>query len=119
MCSLEAGALTSSVHLHPRDAWSLHAAAGDDKGLHLPLHMQLLHVEVHLVLPLVVVHVVVEIVVVHMVVELVVLILVQYVVALVVVHMGVQMVPMMKHMEQHVVISLQHTGGIFVQNQRA
>ena len=95
------------MHLPPpRDAWSLHAAAGDDKGLHLPLHMQLLHVEVHLVLPLVLVH-------------MAVLTLVQYVVALVVVHMVVQTVPMMKHKEQHVVISLQHTGGIFVQNQRA
>ena len=40
MCTLEASALTSSnVHLLPRDAWSLHAAAGDDKGLHLLLYI--------------------------------------------------------------------------------
>ena len=62
----------------PRDAWSLHAAAGDDNGLHLLLHMQLLHMAVHVLLPLVVVHVVVEIVVGT---------LVQFVLALVVVHM--------------------------------
>ena len=36
----------------PRDAWSLHAAAGDDNGLHLLLHMQLLHMAVHVLLPL-------------------------------------------------------------------
>ena len=78
---------------------------GTTRGYTCPciVHMQLLYAAVHLVLPLVVVH-------------MVVLTLVQYVV---VVYMVVQMVPMMKHMEQHVVISLQHTGDIFVQNQRA
>ena len=60
MCTLEAGdcaqyapwkqIIVHNVHLGsrcpylqrawlPRDAWSLHAAAGDDKGLHLPLYI--------------------------------------------------------------------------------
>ena len=80
----------------PRDAWSLHAAAGDDKGLYLLLHMQVLYTAVRTpgAATLGDAHGggnVVET-------------LVQYLVALVVAAHMVHMVPLMKHTGQHMVI---------------